>query len=62
MDMEITFVWSWFSFWVGFASVFVGSIALILALGIANAVKQSGKKREIPAGSLDDLITWRKTK
>jgi hypothetical protein len=60
--MEITFVWSWFSFWIGVASVFVGSIILILIFGIKNAVKQAKNKREIPAGSLDDLITWRKNK
>ncbi len=60
--MEITFVWSWLSFWVGFASVFVGAFALVVVFGIANAVKQASKKREVPAGSLDDLITWRKTK
>lgn len=61
--MEITFVWSWFSFWIGFASVFFVSFALMVILGLRNAVKQASKKKQMPtAGSLDDLITWRKTK
>lgn len=60
--MEITFVWSWFSFWIGVASVFVTSFTLVIILGVANAMKQAKKKSEIPAGSLDDLIAWRKSK
>lgn len=60
--MEITFIWSWFSFWIGFASVFIGGFALVVVFGLANAIKQAGKKRSVPAGSLDDFISLRKNK
>jgi hypothetical protein len=41
--MEITFVWSWLSFWIGVASVFVSLFALAVVLAVANAAK--AKKR-----------------
>lgn len=60
--MEVTFIWSWFSFWVGFASVFVGGFALAVVFALINAIKQAGTKRRLPAGSLDDFISLRKNK
>lgn len=44
--MEVTFVWSWFSFWIGVASVFIASFALLIVLGITNALNQGKKKKE----------------
>lgn len=58
--MEITFVWSWLSFWIGVASVFVAVFALVLIIGLGSAVKQSAEKRRV-YGSLDDL-PWSKDK
>lgn len=45
--MEITFVWSWLSFWVGVASVFVGLFSLAIILAVANAAKAKKKTSEI---------------
>lgn len=59
--MEVTFLWSWLSFWLGFASFFLLVFFSILIFGIRNAVKQA-KKNKIPAGSLDDFIGWGKNK
>lgn len=59
--MEITFIWSWLSFWLGFASFFLLSIASLMFFAVRNAVKQS-KKGKVPAGSLDDFIGWSKNK
>lgn len=61
--MEVTFVWSWFSFWIGFVSVFASLFVLLFLFVVRNALKQAKKANTIPtAGSLDDLITWRKSK
>mgnify|MGYP007049614991 CR=1 FL=1 len=60
--MEITFVWSWLSFWLGFASFFLLVFISVLFFGIRNAVKQAKRNNMPAAGSLDDLITWRKNK
>jgi hypothetical protein len=40
--MEITFLWSWLSFWIGFASVFV----LAIVITILGALIQASKKRK----------------
>lgn len=45
--MEITFIWSWLSFWVGFASVFV----LAIVLTVLGALVQASKKKK------DDNLT-----
>lgn len=45
--MEITFVWSWLSFWVGVASVFVGLFSLAVVLAVANAAKAKKKTSEL---------------
>jgi hypothetical protein len=58
--MEITFVWSWLSFWVGFVSVFVAAFALVIFFGLGAAVKQATEKRKV-FGSLDN-INWSKDK
>jgi hypothetical protein len=50
--MEITFIWSWLSFWIGFASVFVLSIVLVILLAAGQAAKK-GKNKSDPLG-LDD--------
>jgi hypothetical protein len=42
MSMEITFLWSWLSFWIGFASVFV----LAIVITILGALIQASKKRK----------------
>jgi hypothetical protein len=58
--MEVTFIWSWFSFWIGFVSVFVSAFALVLVVALGAAVKQAGQKRKV-FGSLDN-INWSKDK
>jgi len=45
--MEITFVWSWLSFWVGVASVFVGLFAIAVVMAVANAGKAKKKASEL---------------
>jgi hypothetical protein len=40
--MEITFLWSWLSFWIGFASVFV----LVIVLTIFVALVQASKRKK----------------
>ena len=58
--MEITFVWSWLSFWVGFASVFVSGFVLLFVVAILASIKRARKNQTPMSGSLDDLISWRK--
>lgn len=58
--MEVTFIWSWFSFWVGFVSVFVAAFAIVLIFGLGTAVKQATAKRRL-FGSLDN-VDWSKDK
>ena len=50
--MEITFLWSWLSFWIGFASVFV----LAIVLTILAALVQASKKKK--NDSLTGLEEW----
>jgi hypothetical protein len=50
--MEITFLWSWLSFWIGFASVFV----LVIALTIVFAVLQAAKNKK--KANLTGLEEW----
>lgn len=38
--MEITFLWSWLSFWVGFASVFVVLLAIVIVLSTVQGLKR----------------------
>ena len=45
--MEITFVWSWLSFWIGVASVFVGLFSLAVVLAVANAAKAKRKASQL---------------
>jgi hypothetical protein len=45
--MEITFVWSWLSFWIGVASSFVGLFALVVLLAVVNASKSKKKTSEL---------------
>jgi heme/copper-type cytochrome/quinol oxidase subunit 2 len=40
--MEITFLWSWLSFWIGFASVFV----LVIVFAMFVAVRQSFRNKK----------------
>jgi hypothetical protein len=55
--MEITFVWSWLSFWIGVASVFMLSFTLMLFVALAQGVK---KKKS--ASDLLDLEWARESK
>lgn len=57
--MEITFLWSWLSFWIGVASVFAAIFVFMLIVAISTAAKRS-KNKGIP-DSLDDIF-WDKTK
>lgn len=57
--MEITFLWSWLSFWIGVASVFAAIFVFMLIVAISTAAKRS-KSKGIP-DSLDDIF-WDKTK
>jgi hypothetical protein len=50
--MEITFLWSWLSFWIGFGSVFV----LAIVLTILAALIQASKKKK--SDSLTGLEEW----
>jgi hypothetical protein len=52
--MEITFLWSWLSFWIGFASVFV----LAIVLTILAALVQSSRKRRNSEAPLTGLEEW----
>lgn len=57
--MEVTFLWSWLSFWLGVASVFAAVFVFMLIVAISTAVKRS-KSKAMP-NSLDDIF-WDKTK
>lgn len=50
--MEITFIWSWLSFWTGFASVFVLAIVFTIFAALSQAAKK--KKND----SLTGLEEW----
>jgi hypothetical protein len=52
--MEITFLWSWLSFWIGFGSVFV----LAIVLTILAALVQASKKRRNSEAPLTGLEEW----
>jgi hypothetical protein len=57
--MEITFIWSWFSFWIGLASAFVGSFLLLLVIAFGQFVKQKAIKRraeDVFGSGLDDFL------
>jgi hypothetical protein len=45
--MEITFIWSWLSFWIGVASTFVSLFSLAVVLAVANAAKAKKKTSEL---------------
>jgi hypothetical protein len=49
--LEITFVWSWFSFIVGSASTIVGSLALLFFI----AFKQWKKQKEAAEKNSDSV-------
>jgi hypothetical protein len=51
MNMEITFLWSWLSFWIGFASVFV--LAIVLTV-FAALIQASKKKKNAPLTGLEE--------
>ena len=38
--MEITLIWSWFPFWVGFVSALVTGFVALSAIAVANMRKQ----------------------
>jgi hypothetical protein len=52
--MEITFLWSWLSFWIGFASVFV----LVIVLVILAALIQTSRRRRNAEAPLTGLEEW----
>lgn len=49
--MEITFVWSWFSFIVGLVSAVVGSLVLLFAV----AYKQWKKQKDAAKAQTDNF-------
>jgi hypothetical protein len=50
--MEITFIWSWLSFWIGVTSVFGVTILLVIVV----AAVQSARSKKGP--SADDFERW----
>jgi uncharacterized membrane protein len=57
--MEITFIWSWFSFWVGVVSSFVGIFLIILVVAISQFKKQQDNKKraeDVFGSGLDDFL------
>ena len=54
MSMEITFLWSWLSFWIGFASVFV----LAIVLTILAAIAQGSRRKRNSEAPLTGLEEW----
>jgi hypothetical protein len=45
--MEITFVWSWLSFFAGVAVSFIGSVALLFAVAYKQWKKQKVQKDSV---------------
>jgi hypothetical protein len=43
--MEITFVWSWLSFWIGVASAVVGIFLVLLLIAYGQYKKQKSAKK-----------------
>jgi phosphotransferase system glucose/maltose/N-acetylglucosamine-specific IIC component len=43
--MEITFVWSWLSFWIGIASAVVGIFVVLLLIAFGQYKKQQRNKK-----------------
>jgi phosphotransferase system glucose/maltose/N-acetylglucosamine-specific IIC component len=43
--MEITFVWSWLSFWIGIASAVVGIFVVLLLIAFGQYKKQQKNKK-----------------
>jgi hypothetical protein len=57
--MEITFVWSWLSFWIGVASAVVGLFLILLLVAFKQFTKQKqAKKRaeDVFGSGLDDFL------
>jgi CHASE1-domain containing sensor protein len=57
--MEITFVWSWLSFWIGVASTVVGLFLTMLLVAFRQFAKQRSAKKsaeKLFGSGLDDFL------
>lgn len=57
--MEITFIWSWFSFWVGILSSVFGTFFVLVGFGFKQFKKgQASKKRaeDMFGGAVKDFL------
>jgi hypothetical protein len=57
--MEITFVWSWLSFWIGAASAVVGLFLILLVVAFGQFSKQRNEKKraeKLFGSGLDDFL------
>jgi hypothetical protein len=57
--MEITFVWSWLSFWIGAASAVVGLFLILLVIAFGQFSKQRNEKKraeKLFGSGLEDFL------
>jgi len=57
--MEITFIWSWVSFWVGVASSIIGLFFVALVISFRQFAKQRNEKKraeKLFGSGLDDFL------